>query len=482
MATSPVSPVWRALLRTAATLALLLALLLPAAAEDTPGAEAPPQAAHVGTKLAFSGEASFTEIGPLGEEPFQLDLRVHNPHDEAIELQGGDLLLCHQGGWLAPLEPTALDGSLFRGSLLLAAGEQRTLVKQAYVARTPATHVILLVDAADGAGQVSIPILRKGHGAPAGCRRVEPFDVGVAGPLEAVPFSDGTTALLLVGQHQVLAAQRPGDVVTSVSVGSDKGVTERVIWKGLGAKGDRRALWPFAQRIEVFEGFEGGTLRLSTRAVVNGSKTTATLDWPVRKTAPTVVRAPVLGRWQLSNGPGQADMHDDYTSPLSRYAYDMVVIKQGRTHSGDPHDNASYYAWNRSVRAVADGRIVDTCDLERDNPGYRGSLSMCRNNRVVIRHADGLYTAYLHIRKRSVPQGLNVKDAVVKAGQVIGRVGNSGESSEPHLHFMAFRIDASGRARAVPVAFSNAWHDAKARRPVVGVPLAGAEYYFRNVK
>mgnify|MGYP001548486150 CR=1 FL=1 len=205
----------------------------------------------------------------------------------------------------------------------------------------------------------------------------------------------------------------------------------------------------------------------------------STCSQPVRSVQPAIVRAPVLGRWQLSNGPGVGEVHDHYLHPQLRYAYDLVVLRQGRTHTGDPHANDSYYAWNRSIRAVADGRIAHWCDSERDNPGYRGALTKCHDNHVAIQHADGLITAYLHVRQGSIPQALRKKGAPVKAGQVIARVGNSGDSSEPHLHFMAYRIDASGRVRSVPVAFSDAWHDAKGTQPVKGVPLAGAEYTFR---
>jgi len=473
MAASPSAIAWL-LLRTAAVLLIVASPFRLAAAEDPPGAE------RTASKLVFSGRATFAELGPLGEERFRLEVEVRNPTAEPIEVRGGDLVLCHEGGWIA-LEQEAPEGGFFRGSLTLAPGETRAVAGEAHLARTPATHAILSVDAADGPAQLAIPIVREGFRAPEGCGQIAAFGVGLIGPLEAVRFADGKRALLLLGQHQALGGPAPQDVVTTVSVGNDRGSTEPVRWLDLGGQGERRALWPFARRLEVFDGFDLGLLRLSTHAKVAGRDVDFTATWPVRSVEPFVVRAPVLGRWQLSNGPGREDTDDREVDPQERYAYDMVVLKQGRTHAGDPHDNAAYYAWNRSIRAVADGRVVHVCDSERDNPGYRGALSTCRNNRIVIEHANGLRTAYLHIRRRSVPQGLQVEGAIVKAGQVIARVGNSGDSSEPHLRFMAFTVDESGRVRSVPVAFGNAWHDAKATQAVVGVPLGGEEYYFRNV-
>ncbi len=491
MVTSPDRRTFRGLLQTLPAALMFLAVCLPvtlpgalrsAEADEPPSKEdARPAAtpAFPGSRLAFTGSAGFKDLGSLGQEDFRFDLKVTNPLQEAVTIRRGNLLLCHRGGWLVPLDPEAIDGSFFRGEIKLKPGETRVVAGQKYRATTPATHAILSLEASDGVAQVSIPIQREGFAKPSACAPLHPLGVGVVGPLEALPFSDGKVSLLLIGQHQVLGGAKPTDVVTTVSVGSDKGSMDPVTWKGLDAKGDLRALWPFAKRIQVFDGFAAGRVRLTSQAVVDGRKVSFTSSWAVQAVKPLVVRAPVLGTWQLSNGPGQTDVHDHYVSPQYRYAYDMVVLKGGRTHAGDPHSNDAYFAWNRSIRAVADGEVVDVCDRERDNPGYRGSLSTCYNNRVVIKHANGLYTAYLHIRQRSVAQGLHL-GSVVRAGQVIARVGNSGDSSEPHLHFMAFRIDKAGRMVSVPVGFSNAWHDAKATLGVVGVPLGGKIYHFRN--
>jgi len=447
---------------------LLPALLSAAAADDAPSA----------TALRFVGSARFEKLGTLGEEVFRLELRVENATKVPLALRRGRLFLRHRGGWLRPLDPIAVDGSFGSTDLTVAPAAALVLAARTVRAVGPATHVLMSGEAADGVARAAIPIERKGFAAPPVCAVPGPFAVGIAGPLTALPFSDGKIAVLLIGQHQILDGSRPTDVETTISLGSDKGSIDPVTWKGLDAKGDLRALWPFARRVEVFDGFGGGRLRLTSTARVKGRRVSFASSWPVVLAAPVVVRAPVLGTWQLSNGPGQ-EVRDRDVSPQARYAYDMLVLKRGRTHEGDPHVNASYFAWNRSIRAVADGEVVDVCEGERDNPGYRGSLSTCHNNRVVIKHAGGLYTAYLHIRRGSVARGVT-RGAQVHAGQVIARVGNSGDSTEPHLHFMAFRIDETGRASAVPVAFSNAWHDAKASRQVVGVPLGGRMYHFRD--
>lgn len=478
---------------TALLLAALLlggAVWLPhgtATADDTPGDDATedsgtkPPRPRTTSALGFEASASFKDFGRVGQFVFRFDAEADSRGEDANQLLEGNLLLAHPGGWLIPLDPDTVDGSFFRGALDIPAGQVTRIGGQEYAASTPASHVLLSLYARDGHAEVVAPIVRLGYARPPTWQPTWPYGIGVVGPLEAVRYADGTSSVMLVGQHQVLDGNKPTDVETSVSLGSDRGSSEPIEWKGMDARGDRLALWPFVRRIDVDEQFEEGLLRIASSATLGGTRTSFSETWPVKRVQPAAVRGPVLGTWQLSNGPGQSDLHDHYMAPQHRYAYDFVVLERGRTHRGDPHKNESYFAWNRSVRAVADGVIVAHCDAERDNPGYRGAATNCYTNHIVIRHDDGLHTAYLHLRRRSIPKGL-IQDTRVKAGQVIGRVGNSGESSEPHLHFMAFRIDQTGRWHAVPVSFTNASHDAKGSRPVEGVPVGGGIVHFRGTR
>jgi hypothetical protein len=473
----------------------------PAAAEDEESGEGdveegPTSASPVpeaATALVLTGSAGFEELGSLGQEDFRYTLDVRNPTDAALKIRAGNLLLAHEGGWLSLLDPDSFDGSFFRGTLLIPGGETVPGASTTYRSVTPATHTVLTLEADDGRAQLVTPIVREGtFAAPAAYTPPYPFGVGLVGPLEVVPFSDGEDAVLLVGQHQVLDGRLPSEVETSIVVGNDAGAGEPLRWSGLDASGDLTALWPFSRRIPVFSGFQSGVLQVSAKAVLDGKEQSFTGSWPVTRVQPIPMLTPLTGTWQLSNGPGGTDISSRETQPQERYAYDMVVLKSGRTHKGDPHLNQSYFAWERTIRAVADGEVVDICDHERDNPGYRNSLTQCFNNRVVIKHKGkdfDYYSAYLHIRKGSRARGLiegrevngvRIPGSKVRAGQPIAKVGNSGNSSEPHLHFQVFRIDETGRIRGVPVTFTNAFHDVNATRPVEGVALSGKTYFFRR--
>ncbi|MCI0614233.1 M23 family metallopeptidase, partial [bacterium] len=71
---------------------------------------------------------------------------------------------------------------------------------------------------------------------------------------------------------------------------------------------------------------------------------------------------------------------------------------------------------------------------------------------IVIRHSDNEYSMYAHLKEGSMKIK---KGDVVKQGQVIASVGNTGSSTEPHLHFQIQDSSDPLRSRALPVRFRN---------------------------
>jgi len=90
------------------------------------------------------------------------------------------------------------------------------------------------------------------------------------------------------------------------------------------------------------------------------------------------------------------------------------VLKRAKMHNGVDYAAAA----GTPVVSVADGVVIES------------TFSSTAGNYVVIRHTGGLTSHYLHLKDRGIRNGSNVK-----AGQVIGKVGSTGISTGPHLHF-----------------------------------------------
>jgi hypothetical protein len=114
--------------------------------------------------------------------------------------------------------------------------------------------------------------------------------------------------------------------------------------------------------------------------------------------------------------------------PSERWAYDLVMepYNTGSSHAED------YGIWNQEVYAPLDAVVIAAYDEEADiTPGSEDVLSM-EGNYVYLKVAGtGTYLLLNHLKQHSVAVAVGDK---VQAGDLLGRVGNSGSSSEPHLH------------------------------------------------
>ena len=147
----------------------------------------------------------------------------------------------------------------------------------------------------------------------------------------------------------------------------------------------------------------------------------------------------------------------------------------GLTHKGDGTRFEDYYAYGADVLAAADGRIIDAYNDQPEDPAamqrpgesqeayfarlqqeQAGRLAKGKGeltgNCVVIDHGKSEYSFYAHLQKGSVR--VHVGDQV-KAGDVLGKLGSSGNSTEPHLHFHVCDKADSLMSAGIPVNFTN---------------------------
>ncbi len=154
---------------------------------------------------------------------------------------------------------------------------------------------------------------------------------------------------------------------------------------------------------------------------------------PVPPRNSTPMRLPFHGEWFVVwGGPTEEDNYHASTRSQRRAVDFVIRDATGSTFRGDGSRNGDYYAYGQDIVAPADGTVVTVIDGVPDNtPGSMNPFSAV-GNCIVLRHAELEFSVLAHFQ----PHSIVVREGdAVKAGQRLGRCGNSGNSSEPHLHF-----------------------------------------------
>jgi hypothetical protein len=126
------------------------------------------------------------------------------------------------------------------------------------------------------------------------------------------------------------------------------------------------------------------------------------------------------------------------TSNAGRYSFDFVLLGPGDSlHTGDGESHEQWHGFGAEVMAPAAGRVVAATGAEPDNgefdlAGLCASELVLYGNYVVIDHGGGELSILAHLQQGSVPVRPGDK---VRQGQVVGRIGSSGSSLFPHLHY-----------------------------------------------
>ena len=183
---------------------------------------------------------------------------------------------------------------------------------------------------------------------------------------------------------------------------------------------------------------------------------------------PIVISPPLYGNgWLAAEAPVNTNHHRrgiitamGKTGVSQRYATDWIQYgANDKMYKTDAATNEDFYCYGQEIRAVADGEIVDTKDGVPENvpwtPSPPFTVTWAGGNIVMQEIANGTYAFYAHM----IPGSLRVKIGdKVKRGDVLGLLGNSGNSDAPHLHFHVATSKDALFGEGLPYAFeSYAW-------------------------
>jgi murein DD-endopeptidase MepM/ murein hydrolase activator NlpD len=187
---------------------------------------------------------------------------------------------------------------------------------------------------------------------------------------------------------------------------------------------------------------------------------------------------PVKGRFMIVAGHDANEPHAQGWS--QQHAYDIMSLGPGFGFArNDARRNEDYFTWDQPVLAPADGVIVSARNDVPDQyrPGVvdaklydslSDSRSASTGNTVVIDHGQGEYSALSHLKKGTVRVETGQR---VRRGDEIGRIGSSGSSELPHLHYQLMAGPDLFRSDGLPSRFTNVWIETFTR-DVIRVPRA----------
>jgi hypothetical protein len=284
-------------------------------------------------------------------------------------------------------------------------------------------------------------------------------------PIQEVAFDLGVTAtdmpLELAGvviqgynDHQLLFEQRWPARIIRQRLGEENLRIER----GMGL-----ALRSLHFQLHAYEALT--SIELVVLAQVDGKEELdhATLEIPVQfHKQKTNLYFPLRGAWWAIQGSDWSDRHKQEVLSQA-YALDFARLgPDNRTFTGRGTAVEDHYSWGQPVYAAAGGKVAAvTYDMPDLVPGvlpdqlmFRGDPRRTLGNSVAVSHGNGEFSYYACLQQASLAVH---EGQVIKRGALLGKVGNSGVSPGPHLHFHLADGPHPFIDQGLPILFSHFW-------------------------
>ncbi|HEY1134083.1 MAG TPA: M23 family metallopeptidase [Nocardioides sp.] len=227
--------------------------------------------------------------------------------------------------------------------------------------------------------------------------------------------------------------------------------------------------------------------------------------------APIELAPPVRGTWTAINSPGQEVPSHGTRTRGQLCAVDLCARSTPDSPQltrfglrGTPPER--YPGFDAPIHAMAAGEVVQVLDHQRDHRARdtwqgmawmmsiegivreAGGTRKVLGNHVLVRHDDGVVAAYAHLRRGSAAVRTGQRVAV---GDVLGRVGNTGNTSMPHLHVHLMDREHVDAAAGLPITWTGLertgeidapfarWADDPADSAITSMPRNGEVFVVR---
>ncbi len=145
------------------------------------------------------------------------------------------------------------------------------------------------------------------------------------------------------------------------------------------------------------------------------------------------LKLPFNEEWTVLWGGDTKELNYHMIDKAQKNAFDFVITNlQGKSYENDGKINEDFYAFGKQIIAPTDGEVVLVVDGIKDNkPGISNHVYIPGNS-IIIKTLNDEYLFFAHFKQYSIKVKQGQK---VKQGEVLGLCGNTGNSTEPHIHF-----------------------------------------------
>lgn len=168
---------------------------------------------------------------------------------------------------------------------------------------------------------------------------------------------------------------------------------------------------------------------------------------------------PFQGEWYIEFGGRKKEHSHSWDIVPQRYAYDFEIRKNDLPYQEDHMKLENYYSYLKEVICPCDGFIINLKDEYKNTKIDKNRKIICdiedpRGNYLTIKHEHGEYSTLCHFEAGTFQVQLG---DIVRAGQVLGKVGNSGNSNGPHIHFQVQKGPGFDQDPGIKIDFKNAY-------------------------
>ena len=205
--------------------------------------------------------------------------------------------------------------------------------------------------------------------------------------------------------------------------------------------------------------FERGTfsmfISVNETPAINGLyiKPYEPLNLPVIERNTTALVLPFTGEWTVFWGGDNKEQNYHVANKAQKNAFDLLITgSNSLSYKTDGKSNEDYYSFGQPITAPCDAEVVVAVDGVKDNkPGTLNPVYVPGNS-IILKTSANEFILLAHLKQFS----LKVKQGdKVKQGRLLGLCGNSGNSSEPHLHLHIQNVEDMNIATGVKCFFSH---------------------------